>query len=68
MQEHEAVRENKRKNDREYYRAKDKERVKLVEEEVEYRRKRDEAAEEFLDQQHKLDLENQEKIRAYYEN
>ena len=40
----------------------------MVEEEVEYRRKRDEAAEEFLDQQHKLDLENQEKIKAYYEN
>jgi hypothetical protein len=49
LQEHEAVRENKRKNDREYYRAKDKERVKLIEEEVEYRRKRDEAADEFLD-------------------
>lgn len=65
---HEAVREVKRVNDRAYYKAKDKARVALINEEVKYRSDRDHKIEEFQETVHKIDLAWEEKMRQYYED
>jgi len=60
---HEEKRENKRGMDRGYYKEKDRARKVIVAEEHEYRRIRDDKALTALDNQHKLDVDHEDKMR-----
>jgi hypothetical protein len=63
---HEAVRDEKRKIEKDFEAQKNRDREQLVREENEYRKKRDRSNEEFLEKMHKQDLEWGHRMHKHY--